>query len=229
MPGRGAGRNALLLRPSGQPAPPSRSAKSADPVTRAIQGVKDQYAPVSHLAIFNVGAERQGANSSSPAKWTAPRPGSTPSRAVERTGAKVIDHIKVLPDEKLGDQVWGISCLSVACGRELPDHKAEMGTQVLMGNVVRVWKPSTNAVFRWYLTQAADGYLSWMQKGTFVRCTRQQVEAWNRGPLLMVTAFEDLHPGAARGRRPTGLRRCALRPGPQDRRGRRLVQGGAAG
>ena len=41
------------------------------------------------------------------------------------------------------------------------------------------------------LTQSADGYLSWLQKGTFVRCTREQVEAWNRGPLLIVTAFED--------------------------------------
>jgi gamma-D-glutamyl-L-lysine dipeptidyl-peptidase len=57
---------------------------------------------------------------------------------------------------------------------------------------VRVWKPSTNAVFRWYLTQSGDGYVSWLQKGTFVRCTREQVEAWNRGPLLIVTAFEDL-------------------------------------
>jgi gamma-D-glutamyl-L-lysine dipeptidyl-peptidase len=91
----------------------------------------------------------------------------------------------------LGDKVWGISCLSVSSGRELPDHKAEMGTQVLMGNIVRVWKPSTNAVFRWYLTQAADGYLSWMQKGTFVRCTREQVDAWNASPLLVVTAFEE--------------------------------------
>ena len=75
-------------------------------------------------------------------------------RAVERTGAKVTDRIKVLPDEKLGDQVWGISCLSVASGRLLPEHKAEMGTQVLMGEVVRVWKRSTNAVFAWYLTQS---------------------------------------------------------------------------
>ena len=109
---------------------------------------------------------------------------------MERTGAKVTDHIKVLPDEKLGDQVWGISCLSVNSGRLLPTHKAEMGTQVLMGNAVRVWKPSTNAVFARYLTQSADGYVSWLEKGTFVRCTRAQVEAWNHAPLLMVTACE---------------------------------------
>ena len=66
-----------------------------------------------------------------------------------------------------------------------------MGTQILMGHVVRVWKPTTNAVFRWYWTQSRDGYLSWLQKGTFVRCTKAEADAWERGPLLIVTALED--------------------------------------
>jgi len=173
-------------------AAPEPGAKSSDPVIRAIQSVKDQYAPVSRLAIFKVGPERQGNALVLTGEVDRAEAKVAAVRAVERTGAKVTDHIKVLPDEKLGDQVWGISCLSVACGREQPEHKAEMGTQVLMGNVVRVWKPSTNAVFRWYLTQSGDGYVSWLEKGTFVRCNREQVEAWNRGPLLIVTACEDL-------------------------------------
>ena len=173
-------------------AAPQPGANSSDPVSRAIQGVKDQYAPNSRLAIFNVGAQRRGGNLVLTGEVDRAEAKIEIVRAVERTGVRVTDHIKVLPDESLGDQVWGISCLSVASGREQPEHKAEMGTQVLMGEVVRVWKPSTNAVFRWYLTQSGDGYVSWLQKGTFVRCTREQVEAWNRGPLLVVTAFEDL-------------------------------------
>jgi gamma-D-glutamyl-L-lysine dipeptidyl-peptidase len=62
---------------------------------------------------------------------------------------------------------------------------------VLMGEVVRVWKRSTNATYAWYLTQSPSGYLSWLQKGTFVRCTRQQVDAWNSSPLLIVTTMDD--------------------------------------
>ena len=160
-------------------------------IPHAIQEVQQKYAPDKRLGIFDVGVQHRGLELVLTGEVDCAEARIETLRAVERTGAKVTDHIKVLPDEKLGDQVWGISCLSVATGRELPDHKAEMGTQVLMGDVVRVWKPSTNAVFRWYLTQAADGYLSWLQKGTFVRCTREQVDAWNRGPLLIVTAFED--------------------------------------
>jgi cell wall-associated NlpC family hydrolase len=173
-------------------AAPHQGANSSAPVSRAIQGVKDLYAPNSRVAIFNVGAQRRRGNLVLTGEVDRAEARVEIVRAVERTGVRVTDHIKVLPDESLGGQVWGISCLSVASGREQPEHKAEMGTQVLMGEVVRVWKPSTNAVFRWYLTQSGDGYVSWLQKGTFVRCTREQVEAWNRGPLLVVTAFEDL-------------------------------------
>jgi cell wall-associated NlpC family hydrolase len=157
----------------------------------AIQSVQQKYAPDSRLAIFNVGVQHWGSELILTGEVDQAEARIETVQAVERTGSKVTDRIKVLPDEKLGDQVWGISCLSVASGRELPEHKAEMGTQVLMGNVVRVWKPSTNAVFRWYWTQSPDGYLSWLQTGTFVRCTREQVEAWNSSPLLIVTAFED--------------------------------------
>jgi gamma-D-glutamyl-L-lysine dipeptidyl-peptidase len=159
-------------------------------IPHAIQEVKQKYAPDRRLGIFDVGVQHQGSELVLTGEVACAEARIETVRAVERTGAKVTDRIKVLPDEKLGDQVWGISCLSVASGRELPEHKAEMGTQILMGHVVRVWKPSTNAVFRWYLTQAEDGYLSWLQKGTFVRCTREQVDAWNRSPLLVVTALE---------------------------------------
>jgi gamma-D-glutamyl-L-lysine dipeptidyl-peptidase len=160
-------------------------------IPHAIQDVRQKYAPDKRLGIFDVGVQHQGLNIVLTGEVDRAEARIETVRAVEATGAKVTDRIKVLPDERLGDQVWGISCLSVASGRELPEHKAEMGTQILMGNVVRVWKPSTNAAFRWYLTQAADGYLSWLQKGTFVRCTREQVDAWNSGPLLIVIVCED--------------------------------------
>jgi len=166
---------------------PAPTAAPRSPVARALQGVKDQYAPDSHLAIFNVGAQRHGSELVLTGEVDRAEARLAAVRAVERTGARVTDRIQVLPELGLGEQVWGISCLSVATGRLGPDHKAEMGTQVLMGDVVRVWKRSTNVVFAWYLAQSRDGYLSWLEQGTFVRCTRDQVEAWERGPLLIVT------------------------------------------
>jgi len=143
------------------------------------------------MAIFEVGIERRGRELVLTGEVDRAEARIEAVRAVQRTGAKVVDAIRVLPEEQLGDQVWGIGCLSVCNGRLGPEHKNEMGTQVLMGEIIRVWKRSTNAAFPWYLTQAADGYLSWQQKDTFVRCTREQAEAWRGAPLLIVTAMED--------------------------------------
>jgi cell wall-associated NlpC family hydrolase len=92
-----------------------------------------------------------------------------------------------LPSKELEDKTWAISCLSVANGREEPEQKAELGTQVLMGHTVRVWKQSG----RWYLVQTKDGYLSWAERGSLVRCTEQEARAWESGPLLIVTALEN--------------------------------------
>jgi len=107
--------------------------------------------------------------------------------AAERAGLRAADQITVLPAAELGDKLWAIATLSVANGREQPDHKAEMGTQILMGQVVRVWKQTQF----WSLVQSPDGYLSWVEKGALVRCDRQTTEGWKASPLVIVTACED--------------------------------------
>jgi cell wall-associated NlpC family hydrolase len=159
--------------------------------TNALREVKVKYTTDGHLGIFTVGVLARGSDLVLTGDVDRAEARIEAVRAVESTGARVRDKIEVLPSARLGDKTWGISCLSVASGREQPEHKAEMGTQILMGEVVRIWKRSTNAIFTWYYSQAEDGYLSWLEKGTFVPCTREDVEAWNRGPLLIVTAFED--------------------------------------
>ena len=160
-------------------------------VPHAIQEVKQKYAPDSRQAIFNVGVQYRGRELVLTGEVDRAEARVEVVQAVQRTGARVADRIKVLPEERLGNEVWGIGCNSISNGRLQPEHKAELGTQVLMGEVVRVFKRSTNAVFAWYLTQSPSGYISWLQKGTFVRCTREQADAWNSSPLLTVTAMED--------------------------------------
>lgn len=88
---------------------------------------------------------------------------------------------------ELAEETWGLSCLSVASAREAPEHKAELGTQVLLGHGVRVWQ---QAGF-WYLVETPDGYRAWLEEGTFVRCSKAELDAWNASELLIVTALED--------------------------------------
>src|SRR5437762_1494599 len=89
-------------------------------------------------------------------------------------------------DEQSASKNSAIATLSVASGRELPDHKAEMGTQILMGHTARVLKSSRF----WLLVQSSDGYLSWVENGAVVQCSVQTLTAWTNAPLLIVTAYE---------------------------------------
>jgi hypothetical protein len=86
-----------------------------------------------------------------------------------------------------GTPEWGVACLSVASAREHPGHPAEMGTQVLMGHRVRLLKQARS----WFYARTDDGYTSWVEAGTFARMTQGELEQWNSGPLVMVTAMED--------------------------------------
>src|ERR1039458_8090084 len=82
-------------------------------IPHAIQEVKQKYAPDKRLGIFDVGVQRRGSELVLTGEVDCAEARLETVRAVERTVAKVTDRIRVLPDAKLGDLVWGISCLSV--------------------------------------------------------------------------------------------------------------------
>ncbi len=153
----------------------------------ALLSVKAKFAPDSHLAIFNLKAAQEGGSlivegdvESSAAKEEA-------LAAVARTGCSVIDRVAVLPAANLGDRTWAIATLSVVNVREKPGNPSEMGTQILMGDVFKIWKKQTN----WFLVQSADRYLGWTEGGGFVTRTQEEVNHWNASPLLIVTAYEE--------------------------------------
>ncbi len=156
----------------------------------ALKTLKARYAPAGQFGVFSVGldtAERSltltGMVDQAEARVAA-------VKAVEQAGVRAKDHIEVVPADDLGDRTWGIACLSVASGREQPEHKAEMGTQVLMGDSFRVLRGTSNKI--WFQVQTRYGYIAWLEKGTFTRCTKEQVDAWDKSPLLIVTTFEDV-------------------------------------
>ncbi len=91
------------------------------------------------------------------------------------------------PERDLGDDAWGIGCVSVASAHELPSHKSELGTQVLMGGVLHLRKQSGH----WFYAETDDDYRSWVETESFVAVTKADVDAWQASPLLIVTAFED--------------------------------------
>lgn len=152
-----------------------------------IQEVKNRFAPDHHLAIFQVQVQEDGNRVVLTGMVDSAEGRAEAGLAVKQAGFDVVNRIAVLPSPELGDATWGIASVSTANARELPAHGAELGMQVLMGHIVRVWT-QTNG---WYLVQSADRYLSWATRGSLVRATQAQMAAWTNSPLLLVTAFEE--------------------------------------
>jgi cell wall-associated NlpC family hydrolase len=152
-----------------------------------IKKMQAKYAPDKHLAIYEVAVQKKGNAFVLTGEVDKPEAALETERAFENAGIPARNEITVLPAKEIEDRTWGISTLSVANGREEPEQKAELGTQILMGNTVRIWKRNG----RWFLAQSRDGYLSWVERGSIVRCSRAEADNWEHSPLVIVTAMEE--------------------------------------
>lgn len=99
----------------------------------------------------------------------------------------VVDSISVVPAKELGEDTWGIVTVSVANMRTDAKESAEMGSQTLMGSVVRVYKKKG----MWYLIQSPDKYLGWADGEQFQHCTKEDAESWAKAAKLFVTVPYD--------------------------------------
>jgi len=181
----------LFLAPCGRAKDGNAILPSYEAATNLLLALKTQFAPDSHLAIFHVGLDPEGSQLVLTGSVDRAEVKTATDLALKQAGVPFEDHVIVLPSPKLGERLWGIACVSVANGREGPEHKAELGTQVLMGHTVRLWNYTTNFT-PWYYAETGDGYHAWIEDGTIVPCTRAQLEAWTNSPLLVVTAYESV-------------------------------------
>src|SRR5689334_22066783 len=114
---------------------PPRPKPNLTPVI--LRDIEKKFAPDPHMGIFHISLQTNADAITLLGELDTAEAKSAAIESIHRTGAKTVDHITVLPEQRFGEKTWGIATLSVASGREEPDHKAELGTQILMGRVVR--------------------------------------------------------------------------------------------
>lgn len=156
------------------------------PLADELRVLKNRFAPDGHMAVFTVGVEPLRSGLILTGEVDRIETCMEVLSTAKRLGVKVENRIRVLPDAALGETNWGITTLSVANGREGTGHSSELGTQTLMGDVVRVLKRQG----RWLYVQTSDHYLSWMESGSLKLATREEADEWNRSPLLIITELE---------------------------------------
>jgi gamma-D-glutamyl-L-lysine dipeptidyl-peptidase len=164
----------------------SNRSDAAARAVEIIERVRERFAPDPHMMVFDVAAELSGLKLVLTGELSDTNVLTLILSELDKHKIEARNEIKILPGAELGERAWGIVCLSVASGREAPDHKAELGTQGLMGRKARILKERR----RWLLVQTEDRYLSWFEAGAIARCTRSEAEAWENSALMIVTNYE---------------------------------------
>ena len=166
-------------------APVSATAQD-DPCKAVLAGLRARYAPDRRVAVFDVTCVQQATQLV--VKGDVDQASARRDIVAALVAAKlgiIIDSIRVLPDPALADTLVGIVKVSVGNVRSNPAHAAELGTQVMMGMVVKVLKKQGG----WYYIQCPDQYLGWLEGAAMHLTTRAAADAWQNAPSVIMTAY----------------------------------------
>ncbi|MDE6395958.1 MAG: C40 family peptidase [Muribaculaceae bacterium] len=155
----------------------SSYAKTAQEVVDSIGKV---YAPDARQAVYQVKAV------TSPDNKKVTVYGSMSDRATHEQLFKTLaeegynaqDYTTVMPDTE-----WATPRISVACLRTGPKHAAEMASQAIMGQPLRVLEKGDS----WYRVQTPDGYIAWVTDSSIVPMTNDEMKKWRSAPRVVVT------------------------------------------
>jgi cell wall-associated NlpC family hydrolase len=160
-----------------------QSGTAADIVGR----VKSQFAPDARIAVFTVQAELKEGAIELVGDVEQPAAREALLKALKDAGfASVVDNVAVLPDAAMAAKPLGVVTVSVAVMKTKPSHASELGNQLIMGMVVRLLKSESG----WYFVQSLDDrYLGWMEPSHVALMTKEQADAFARGPRTIVTSL----------------------------------------
>lgn len=139
-----------------------------------IAEVRDQYAPDSRIALFDVEASANAEVYVLKGESNLPEAVSLLKQKLDEQKISYIDNIALLPSSDLEGKTEGVVKISVANLRSDPRHSAELVTQVTLGMPVKVYKKDGG----WYYIQTPEGYLAWVDYGGITPMTPEELARW---------------------------------------------------
>ncbi|MFA5803285.1 MAG: C40 family peptidase [Melioribacteraceae bacterium] len=153
------------------------------PVTKIIEVIKTKYAPDKRLAIFNVSAMDSANIFILSGETNIPEAKHDLLNKLKNLNLNFTDEIHSLPEQNLGDKIYGLVNISVANVRSTPDHAAELATQALLGTPVKVYKKASG----FYLIQTPDNYISWVDEDGITPMNKAQLDEWLNSEKVIYT------------------------------------------
>jgi gamma-D-glutamyl-L-lysine dipeptidyl-peptidase len=150
----------------------------------ALRPVREKYAPDTRLTLFDVEVHvERGELAVSGEVEDAAAGSAAVARVRAVSGKQVRDSIRVLPDASLGTRDRALVNVSVGNVRRHGEHSAELVTQVLLGDTVRLLEKKGS----WLRVQCPDRYLGWIDEEAVLPVDPGRANAWNSADRVIVT------------------------------------------
>ena len=160
--------------------------KVNDGLKDVLKTVKEKFAPDRRTAVFDVSLERLATSVIARGEVDNPVAKAEALKALRASfTGELLDSILILPDPRLGEKNFGIVILSVGNVRSKPGNAEELGTQVLMGMVVKLLKKESG----YYYVQSSDQYLGWLDDDAIHLANQAQVDHWASTPKVIATGL----------------------------------------
>ncbi|MFZ0452440.1 MAG: C40 family peptidase [Ignavibacteriaceae bacterium] len=152
-----------------------------DKIQSVLHELKHTYAPDSRTAVFQVNVEKDSSKYVINGETNIPE--AKDHLMSELKGNNIIDQVKVLPGEELGDKIYGIVDLSVANLRAKPENAAELVSQALLGTPLKILKEKRG----WSLVQTPDKYISWIENDQLFKMNYDSLTEWDNADKIIYT------------------------------------------
>ncbi len=158
----------------------------ANNAANVLNSLKGRIAPDKRTAIWEVQSFTSGDTVAVTGTVGYQEQKAAISKELADSGfSNVVNLVRVLHSSVPADKQWALVKLSVASMRTEGKHAAEMATQGIMGQPVRVIDCSSD----WYRVQTPDGYISYVPESSLICRSESQLKAWRAAKRYIVTVY----------------------------------------
>lgn len=149
-----------------------------------IQKTKEKHIPDDRLDVFDIHIIENEEKLKLTGKTTCREAYLKLIDEAKELNTFIEETIQILPNKKLGEQIWGVVNNSVGDLRAKPTHQSELTTQVLLGMPIKILDKSED----WLQVQSPEGYIGWMTIGSLHLLTKKELSDYLKKPKLIVTS-----------------------------------------